>query len=85
MIAHRVTAIARTEGVTCDRRVDAADGGIALCFFNGKRYADIECLNDGNVYSSLSDGQGYRNVTKVQRTNIGFLKAIQRVVEHMNQ
>src|SRR5947208_2620679 len=31
------------------RVVASAEGGIAVCFVNGQKYADIECLNSGDV------------------------------------
>jgi hypothetical protein len=39
------------------RVVASAQGGVAFCFLTGKKYADIECLNDGTILGLLSDGR----------------------------
>jgi len=38
-----------------DRIVASAEGGIALCWFRGNKYADVECLNTGEVLCVISD------------------------------
>ena len=35
--------------------VCSAEGGIAICFDHGKKYADIECLNTGTLLGVLSN------------------------------
>jgi len=35
-----------------------SDGGIALCFYEDAKYADVECYNDGEVVATTSAHQG---------------------------
>lgn len=35
----------------------SAEGGIAVCFKNDGRYADVECFNNGEVWALVSDRQ----------------------------
>jgi hypothetical protein len=37
------------------RVVASAQGGVAICFLKGKKYADIECLNTGAILGIISD------------------------------
>jgi hypothetical protein len=38
--------------------VPSVDGGIAICFNNGERYAQLEFLNDGESHALLYGGPG---------------------------
>jgi hypothetical protein len=40
------------------RVVASAQGGVAFCFLKGKKYADIECLNNGSILGVISDEYG---------------------------
>lgn len=82
-LAKTAMGIASAEGLSIDRIVPAGEGGIALCFLDRERYADIECLNDGEVFSALSDGRGYRNVIQVQVTRDDLQKATRRIGEFL--
>lgn len=35
-----------------------SDGGLALCFYQGTKYADVECYNDGAIVATMSPHQG---------------------------
>ena len=37
------------------RVVASAEGGVALCFVRGQKYADIECLNGGGILGVTSN------------------------------
>ena len=82
-LAKTAMGIASAEGLSVDRVVPAGDGGVALCFLDGEKYADIECLNDGEIFSALSDGHGYRHVIQVQSTDDDLKKAAQRIGEFL--
>ena len=36
----------------------SAEGGVAITFIKGRRYADIECFNEGSVVAGISSGNG---------------------------
>ena len=78
-LAKFAIGIASAEGIIINRIVPAGEGGIALCFIHGEKYADIECLNDGETFSALSDGHEYREVVQVRATDHGLKKATQRI------
>lgn len=50
-------------GLVPDAIVPSAEGGVAVCFLRNQKYADIECLNSGEVlavrYSSQDDPQAW--------------------------
>jgi hypothetical protein len=37
------------------RVVESAEGGIAICFVNGNKYSDLECLNTGEILGVTSN------------------------------
>jgi hypothetical protein len=43
----------------------SVDGGVAVCFVRGDRYADIECLNSGKVLAVTSQRDKSSQVWKV--------------------
>ncbi|MDE0165690.1 MAG: hypothetical protein OXL36_11405 [Bryobacterales bacterium] len=82
-LAKSAIDIASAEGLSFDRIAPAGEGGIGLCFIRGEKYADIECLNDGEIFSALSDGRGHRDVIQVQATASGLKKATRRIGEFL--
>ena len=82
-LAKSAIDIASAEGLSFDRLAPAGEGGIGLCFIRGEKYADIECLNDGEIFSALSDGHGHRDVIQVQATASGLKKATRRIGEFL--
>jgi len=40
--------------VVPDAILPSAEGGVAICFVRGNRYADIECLNSGEILAVTS-------------------------------
>ncbi len=48
----------------------SAEGGVAICFTEGNRYADIECFNDGDILIGLSDPQSSPKVYETSMDNI---------------
>lgn len=55
----RVISVLVYCGRRSDRVVDSAEGGRAVYIKNGKRYAIIECLNDGSIQIGVSDREGF--------------------------
>jgi hypothetical protein len=74
------------ENISCspDRVVASAEGGVAICFVNGNRYSDIECLNSEIILGVVSDrnarpvvweiDQGPRGIPQASRWISRFIK-----------
>ena len=52
----------RSAELAPDLVLPSAEGGVAIAFVRGDRYADVECLNDGDVLIGLSDDRGAHRV-----------------------
>lgn len=48
-----------------DKVSPSVENGVGISFVNGRRYADIECFNDGTILAVTSDGSGDPNVWHV--------------------
>ena len=83
-LALTVQEIMKVEGLHGADVVPDADGGLAFCFFRGEKYADIECLNDGDIFSAISDGQGFREVIHVKDAKGDLQKAVRRISDFLN-
>ena len=49
------------------RVAPSAEGGIGICFYKGNRYADIECMNTGDILATTSDGRSRPMSGKLSR------------------
>lgn len=61
------------------RVIASAEGGVVLCFIHGDRYADIECLNSGEVLGVISNRRDRPNVWDVQQNARGITSAAARI------
>jgi hypothetical protein len=59
--------------------VASAEGGVAICFVQGERYADIECLNDGTVLGVTSNRRDRPLVWEINPRMGGFALASSRI------
>ncbi len=70
-------------GLVPDAIVPSAEGGVAICFLRNQKYADIECLNSGEVlavrYSSRDDPQAW-----AVRANIATDATVQTVSQYLS-
>lgn len=57
----------------------SAEGGIALVFTNGDRYAQLEILNSGSLISLSFQGKATPAVKKHSTTDSGYLEAIETI------
>jgi hypothetical protein len=55
-----------TNLIVPNRVAASAQGGVGICFYQGSRYADIECLNTGEILATTSDGSGRPGVWEVK-------------------
>jgi hypothetical protein len=63
------------------RVVASAEGGTAICFVDGNKYADIESLNSGVILGALSDKHSRPIVWEIEQTALGMESAIDRIRE----
>ena len=82
-LAKSAIRIMGAAGITVNRIVPAGEGGVALCFIHGEKYADIEFLNEGTIFSALSDGDAYHKIVQVRATDDELKKATQRIGEFL--
>jgi hypothetical protein len=66
------------------RVVASAEGGVGLCFVDGAKYADIECLNSGTILGVISDSSTRPLVWEVEQTAGGIARASERIREFLN-
>lgn len=57
----------------------SVEEGVGICFIRGKKYADIECFNTGEILAVTSDGQGNPNVWEVNPSREELKNSLQRI------
>jgi hypothetical protein len=62
--------------------VASAEGGVALSFTMGDRYADVECLNSGEILAVTVIGQEEPHVWEVAKNAAAFDNAIEQIRNH---
>ena len=65
--------------VTPTQVVASAEGGVAICFVRGEKYADIECLNDGTILGVTSNRRDRPMVWEIDPRSGGFALASSRI------
>ena len=66
------------------RIVPSAEGGIAVCFVHGDRYADLECLNSGEILAVTYRGVAEPLVWEVAPESATLRTAIEHIRAHFN-
>ncbi|MGO9400576.1 MAG: hypothetical protein ACLP19_22450 [Xanthobacteraceae bacterium] len=64
--------------------VASAEGGVGLCFVDGIKYADIECLNSGTILGVISDKRARPVVWEVEQNARGIARATERIREFIH-
>ena len=64
--------------------VASAEGGVGLCFVDGIKYADIECLNSGTILGVISDKRTRPVVWEVEQNARGIARATERIREFID-
>lgn len=59
--------------------VASAEGGVAFCFMNGDKYADIECLNSGEILAVTTNRRDRPSVWEVQLNQSEIARATERI------
>lgn len=65
------------------RSPDERNPSIAVCWSNGKRYADIEFYNDGAVLICISNGYHLPKVWVVDPTRWGIRDAMELIAQFL--
>jgi hypothetical protein len=64
------------------RIAPSVDGGIALCFFVGEKYADLECCNSGEIAAIIKDRvRGFRKTWDIDPTQEQIKEALREIRE----
>lgn len=69
------------------RKVDCSvNGGITLCFLKDKKYADIECFNDGSILAVTNEGDYYSipDVWTVYQDDDSIKQSIGKIQDFLN-
>ena len=64
--------------------VASAEGGVAVYFVAGQKYADIECLNSGEILGVTTNRRDRPNVWEIEPSSSEIARAIERVREFLN-
>jgi hypothetical protein len=62
----------------------SAEGGVAVCFVNGERYSDLECLNTGEILGVTSDRKNRPTAWEVDPSPRGISLSIARIRAFLN-
>lgn len=82
--AHAILAELSLDRFAPSRVVASAEGGVAVCFVNGDRYSDIECLNNGSILGVTSDRRQRPNVWEIDADSAAIARACSRIREFLN-
>ena len=62
-----------------DRVVASVEGGVAICFAEGNKYSDIECLNEGALLGVTTNRRDRPTVWEIDPSAAGISNACARV------
>lgn len=77
--ADRVLRILNDTGFQPDRINASAEGGVTFAFLAGNRYADIACLNSGEILAVMSDRTGEPQVWEVAAAESSVRTTLERL------
>jgi hypothetical protein len=83
MTAHRILAILEHDAYPPCRIVASAEGGVGLCFVEGDRYADIECLNSGEILAAKFRGDREPTVWETENVDRSIKATIEQIRVHI--
>jgi hypothetical protein len=80
--ASRVISILESVAMPPTKVVPSSEGGVAICFIEGSRYADIECLNTGETLAVVYVGTGEPHAWEIQAQDQALTGAIEQIRAH---
>jgi hypothetical protein len=66
------------------RIVASAEGGIAICFMNGDKYADVEFLNSGEILGVVSNRRDKPTVWDIHPSSREFMGAALKIFQFLH-
>jgi hypothetical protein len=80
--AEEILLILRGQSLLPTKVVASSEGGVAICFIEGDRYADIECLNTNETLAVTYRGTDEPVVWEIRNNQDGLRDAIERIYAH---
>lgn len=65
--------------------VASAEGGVAVCFVVGDKYADIECLNSGEILGVISNRRDRPSAWKIELNTSDIARATARICQFLRR
>jgi hypothetical protein len=78
-VARLILRQLETEALEPTKVVASVEGGAGLCFVDGDKYADIECLNSGEILGVVSNRRDRPAVWKIKPDAVGYAEAAARI------
>ncbi len=80
--ADEILLMLRRSSLLPTKVVASSEGGVAICFIEGDRYADIECLNTNETLAVTYKGTDEPVVWEIRNNQDGLRDAIERIHAH---
>ena len=65
--------------------VASAEGGVAFCFVDQDKYADIECLNSGEILGVTTNRRDRPSVWEIKQNQSEIARATERIREFISK
>jgi hypothetical protein len=63
--------------------VASAEGGVAICFVSGEKYADIECFNSGEILGVISNRRDRPRAWEIEQNSNGVALASAKISDFL--
>ena len=83
--AHLIIQQLQFDNLLPTRVVASAEGGVGVCFVDGIKYADIECLNSGTILGVTSDKSARPIAWEVEQSARGLALASDRIRQFIGE
>lgn len=80
---HRILDLMEPSDFHSATILPSAEGGLGICFVHGNRYADIECLNDGEIIGVRYVGKEIPRLIDISGTRSSIRAALKQIREHL--
>ena len=67
------------DGLVPTKVVASAEGGVAICFVAGDKYADIECFNSGEMLGVISNKYNRPSAWEIEQNSDGIARATAKI------
>lgn len=81
--ASRILSALRSLNLPPTRVVPSSEGGVSFCFVQGEAYADIECLNSGEILAAAYRGTLEPHVWELQLDEHSITRTVQEIRAHL--